>query len=148
MIAHTVSPRMHALLQDLRLARRMLVKSPVFTAVVVITLALGIGLNTAVFSAIDALLLRPLQGVRAPNELVQVYRSWPGDMKYGSNSVPHYFDVRERSGDVFSGVALWDYEAMSLSSAGRPERVLGQMVSANFFSLLGVTPVRGRTFVP
>jgi predicted permease len=139
---------MSALTHDLRLARRMLVKNPVFTAVVIITLALGIGLNTAVFSAIDALLLRPLQGVRAPGELVQVYRSWPGDMKYGSNSVPHYFDVRERSGDVFSGVALWDYEAMSLSSAGRPERVLGQMVSANFFSLLGVTPVRGRTFVP
>jgi predicted permease len=140
---------MSALIHDLRLARRMLVKNPLFTAVVVITLALGIGLNTAVFSAIDALLLRPLPGVRAPDELVQVYRSWPGDMKYGSNSVPHYYDLRARSGDVFSGVAVWDFEAMNLSSAaGRPERVLGMMVSANFFSLLGVTPARGRTFVP
>ena len=141
---------MSALLHDLRLARRMLVKNPVFTAVVVITLALGIGLNTAVFSAIDALLLRPLQGVRTPNELVQLYRSWPGggNFNYYSNSIPHYLDVRARSGDVFSGVAIWDFEALSVASGGRPERMLGMMVSANFFSLLGVTPVRGRTFVP
>ena len=83
------------MIRDLRLAWRMFIKNPGFTAIVVITLALGIGLNTAVFSAVDALLLRPLPGVRAPNEIVQLYRSWPGDMKYGSNSVPHYLSLRE-----------------------------------------------------
>jgi len=139
---------MPSLLQDLRFARRILVKSPVFTAVVVITLALGIGLNTAVFSAIDALILRPLPGVRAPDEIVQLYRSWPGDFKYGSNSVPHYLDVRERSGDVYSGVALWCFQNLSLAADGRSQRVMGLMVSADFFSLLGVNAAKGRVFLP
>ncbi len=139
---------MSSVLQDVRFARRLLVKSPLFTAVVVLTLALGIGLNTAVFSAVDALLLRPLPGVRASNEMVQLYRSWPGDMKYGSNSVPHYLDLRARSGEAFSGVALWDFEQMNLSSDGRSQSVMGAMVSANYFSLLGVAPAKGRVFLP
>jgi len=139
---------MPSVLQDLRFARRILVKSPVFTAVVVTTLALGIGLNTAVFSAIDAMILRPLPGVRAPDEIVQLYRSWPGDFKYGSNSVPHYLDVRERSSDVFSGVAFWSFEQLSIAAAGRSQRVMGAMVSANYFSLLGVNAIKGRVFLP
>ena len=138
---------MSSVLQDLRFARRILVKSPVFTAVVVITLALGIGLNTAVFSAIDALILRPLPGVRAPSEIVQLYRSWPGDFKYGSNSVPHYLDVRERSGDVYSGVATWSFQALSLAADGRSQSLMGAMVSANYFSLLGVNAMKGRVFL-
>ena len=139
---------MPSLLQDLRYARRILVKSPLFTAIVVITLALGIGLNTAVFSAIDTLLLKPLPGVRAPNELVQLYRSWPGDQKFGSNSVPHYQDLRDRTTDVFSGVAAWAFVRVSLSSGGRSQQVFGTAVSANYFSVFGVNPLRGRTFVP
>src|SRR5262249_19202488 len=97
--------------------------------IVVATLALGIGLNTSVFSAVDALLLRPLTGVRDPNGLVQLYRTWPGG-PYGSNSVPHYFDVRDRSKDVFSGVASWSYVPMNLSVSGQPQRIMGQVVSA------------------
>jgi putative ABC transport system permease protein len=139
---------MPSVLHDLRFAHRILVKSPVFTAVVVITLALSIGLNTAVFSAIDALILRPLPGVRAPSELVQLYRSWPGDFKYGSNSVPHYLDVRERSGDVFSGVALWSFAQLSIAADGRTQRLMGAMVSANYFSMLGVSAEKGRVFLP
>ncbi|MFI5312074.1 MAG: ABC transporter permease [Gemmatimonadales bacterium] len=139
---------MSALVQDLRLARRMLVKNPVFTGVVVLTLALGIGLNTAVFSAIDALLLRPLPGVRAPEEIVQLYRSWPGDVKYGSNSIPHFLDLRERGDDVFSGVASWTFAPLNLASTGRTQRVMGGVVSANYFSVLGVNAIRGRTFLP
>jgi putative ABC transport system permease protein len=139
---------MHTLLQDLRYARRILVKSPLFTTIVVVTLALGIGLNTAVFSAIDSLLLKPLPGVRAPNELVEVFRSWPGNVKYGSNSIPHYEDVRDRASDVFSGTAAWAFEPVSFATGGRPQRVFGLAVSANYFAVLGVNPLRGRTFVP
>ena len=136
------------MLRDLRLAWRLFIKNPAFTAIVVTTLALGIGLNSAVFSAVDALLLRPLPGVRAPNEVVQLYRSWPGDMKYGSNSVPHYLSLREKTTDVFSDVAAWDFEEFSISTQSRPQRALGQMVSANFFALLGVQPGKGRLFLP
>ena len=88
-----------ALRQDLRFAGRMLVKSPLFTGMVVLTLALGIGLNTAVFSAIEAMLLRPLPGVQDAHQLVQLYRTFPA-MDYGSNSVPHFWDVRRRSTDI------------------------------------------------
>ena len=70
---------MRTILDDIRYAARVLVKNPMFTGVVVLTLALGIGLNTAVFSVIDGLLLRPLPGTRAPNELVQLYRTYRGE---------------------------------------------------------------------
>ena len=138
---------MRTILDDIRYAVRVLVKNPMFTGVVVLTLALGIGLNTAVFSVIDGLLLRPLPGTRAPNELVQLYRTYRGE-QFGSNSVPHYLDVRERSGNTFSGVTLWDFETMNLATGGRNERVLGVMASANHFSVLGVNAALGRTFVP
>lgn len=135
--------------QDIRLARRLLTKSPLFTTIVVATLSLAIGLNTAVFSAIDALLLRPLPGVRAPEEIVQLYRSWPGDQAYGSNSLPHYNDLRNRTSDVFTDVALWSFNPLNLATGvGDPRRVFGVMTSANYFSLLGVRPYKGRFFVP
>jgi len=126
----------------------MLVKNPVFTAAAVMTLALGIGLNAAVFSAVYATLFRPLPEVRNDNELVQLYRSWPGGMFYGSNSIPHYQDVRDRV-DAFDGdVAAWTFVDVSLSADGRSERVMGNMVSANFFDVLGAPPALGRGFLP
>ena len=140
--------RMSSLLNDLKLARRQLLKSPLFTAVVVGTLAIGIGLNAAVFSTVDALLLRPLPGARAPEELVQVYRTYRGGHLYGSNSIPHFNSLRERSGEVFSGVAAFGLDYMNLSASDRPRRVMGSMVSANYFSVLGVGAVRGRVFTP
>ena len=139
---------MGSLLNDLKLARRLLVKSPLFTAVVVGTLAIGIGLNTAVFSTVDALLLRPLPGARSPEELVQVYRTYRGGHQYGSNSIPHFNSLRERSGQFFSGVATFGLEYMNLSASDRPRRVMGSMVSANYFSVLGVGAARGRMFTP
>ncbi len=138
---------MHTLRHDLRSAFRMIAKNPAFTFIVVTTLALGIGLNTAVFSALDALLLRPLPGVRSADQLVQLYRSWPG-MSLGSNSVPHFQDVRDRSKDTFTDVAAWGFMPMNLSAGGQAQRIMGQVASANFFSLLGVRALRGRTFVP
>ena len=133
--------------KDLQYSFRMLVKSPLFAVIAIFTLALGIGLNAATFSAIHGLLLRPLGGVSAPEELVQVYRQWPG-IEYGSNSIPHYQDVRDRSGEVFDNVAAWYFSPMSLSADGRSERVLGMLVSANFFQTYGVTPALGRAFIP
>jgi len=139
---------MGSLLNDLKLARRLLVKSPLFTAVVVVTLALGIGLNSAVFSAVDALLLRPLPGVRSPGELVQAYRSVRGGGQFRSISIPLFNDLRDRTRDVFSGVAAFSMEAVSLSASDRPRRVMGVLVSANYFSVLGVGAARGRVFTP
>jgi len=136
-----------SILSDLRFAPRMLVKSPLFTSMVVATLALGIGLNTAVFSAVDAILLRPLPGVTRPDELVQVYRTAPG-MTYGSLSVPDYVDLRERSQPAFADVAIWSFLQVSYTAGDRPEVALGQIVSANYFSVLGVRPLMGRTFRP
>ena len=133
---------------DLRFAWRQVTKNPGFTAVVILTLALGIGLNTAVFSAVEALVLRPLQGVRAPEELVQVYRTYPGGMDYGSNSPPHFLDVRARTQDVFSGATAWSFVDANITANGEPLRVFGQVVSADFFSVFGVTPAQGRFFVP
>lgn len=133
---------------DLRYAWRMVRKSPLFTSIVVLTLALGIGLNTAVYAAVEAMVFRPLPGVRAPEQLVQLYRTWPGGLDYGSTSVPHYLDVRERAADVLDGTALWTFTDLNVTAAGQPQRVFGQLVSANFFSVLGVTPLQGRFFVP
>ncbi len=139
-----------ALWQDLRFAARMLVKSPLFTTIVVVTLALGIGLNTAVFSVVEALLLRPLPGARETSELVQLYRRWPGgaNERYGSNSILHYQDLRQRTTDVFSGAAAWSFEQVSLTADERPVVAFAQMTTANFFDVLGVTPAKGRFFRP
>ena len=137
---------MNNLLKDLKLAVRMLTKNLVFTAAAVFTLGLGIGLNTAVFSGIHSILLRPLPGVRNPDQLVQVYRTWPGGFRFGSNSIPHYFDIRDRN-DVFEGAAAWNIIPLSLSVEGRSERVMGQMVSANFFSVFGAGTILGRPFL-
>lgn len=124
----------------------MVLKSPLFTAIVVLTLALGIGLNTAVYAAVEALILRPLPGTTAPNELVQVYRTYPGGQDYGSNSLPHYLDIRRGAEDVFSGTAIWGFIDLNVTAAGRPQRIFGQIVSANFFSVLGAAPAQGRFF--
>ncbi|HVZ50298.1 MAG TPA: ABC transporter permease [Gemmatimonadaceae bacterium] len=139
---------MSTLAHDFRVARRQLTKSPLFTTIVVATLALAIGLNTAVFSALDALLLRPLPGVRDPQQIVQLYRSWPGGINYGSSSIPHYNDLHDRTADAYSGVALWAFTPLNISATGTPHRVMGSLASANFFSTLGVVPAKGRFFVP
>lgn len=134
-------------IRDLRYSLRMLAKSPVFTATAVATLALGIGLNAATFSAVSGLLFRPLAGTESPDQLVQIYRKWPG-IEFGSTSIPHYQDVRDRAGLVFENVAAWNFAEMSLASGGSSERVIGMLVSANFFQTYGVRPTLGRPFIP
>ena len=138
---------MDQLFRDLQYSVRMLVKNPLFTITAVLTLALGIGLNAATFSAVYGILLRPLDGTDHPEELVQIYRQW-GGMDYGSVSIPHYQDLRDRTGDAFEDVAAYWFSPLSVSADGRSERVLGMLVSANFFRTYGVTPALGRAFIP
>jgi len=136
---------MTTFVQDFRYAGRLLRKSPLFTGIAVLTLALGIGMNTAVFSAVEMMLLRPLPGVTDPSRIVQLFRTWPG-FPYGANSPGHYADVRARSADVFSGVSAWDFVGLNLSMGGRTERITGQIASANLFTTFGARAERGRTF--
>ncbi len=138
---------MNALLHDLRFALRMLRKNAAFTAAAVLTLALGIGLNTAVFSAIYALVLRPLPGVESPDRLVQLYRRWSDDLPYGASSIPHFFSIKEEN-RTFSDVTAWTFIPMSLSASGENERVIGALVSADFFRVFGVRAALGRDFLP
>jgi len=133
--------------QDLRYAVRMLVKNPMFTAAAVLTLALGIGMNATVFSAVRGILLQPLPGAVEPDRLVQLYRVW-GGIEYGSNSIPHYQDVRDRTGEVFESVGAWTFTPVALSGQGETERTMAMMVSANFFQTYGVLPELGRVFLP
>jgi len=134
-------------LRDLRFSVHMLLKNPGFTVAAVTTLALGIGLNAATFSAIHGILLRPLPGTDHPEELVQVYREWAG-IEFGSVSIPHYQDIRDRTGDVFESVALWGFEPVAISADGNSERTLAMLVSANFFQTYGAQPALGRAFIP
>ncbi len=131
------------LLQDLRFAVRMLLKNPGFTLVVVATLALGIGANTAIFGLVDALLLRPLP-VKAPGELVLLMR---GDGQGPTLSYPDFTVLRERN-EVLSDLALYTQAPISFGNNVHSEIVLGAMVSANYFDVLGIKPSFGRTFLP
>jgi putative ABC transport system permease protein len=136
------------LIQDLRYGLRVLAKSPAFTAVALLALALGIGANTVVFSAFNAAMLRPLP-YREPERIVTVWDSYPqiGAGKYGV-AYANFVDMKERTRDVFEPLAL--YQAASnttfnLTSEGTPERLQGTRATGDFFRALGVAPLLGRT---
>src|SRR6202453_2714763 len=133
------------LLQDLRYGARTLRKSPGFAAVAILTLALGIGVNTALFSVVNGVLLNPLPYPQ-PNQLVELW--WdrtPGQ----HSSVPYlnFLDWQKES-TAFSAVGGYLQDNMIVTGAGEPERVDGVRISANFFDLLGVKPSLGRSFRP
>ena len=132
------------MIQDLRYAIRMLLKSPVFSAVAILSLALGIGANTAIFSLLDAILLKPLP-VQQPDQLVTIAAGASGQNITISFSYPLFTEMRERN-TVFTGMSGYDRFPASMSGAGQSERVLVEIVSGNFFSLLGVNPHIGRVF--
>ena len=136
---------METLIQDVRYALRMLRKSPGFTAVVVTTLALGIGANTALFSVVDAVLLRPL-AYQQPGELVSVKADMPGiNLTDGGVSQPELDDFQKRSG-VFTQIsAVWPISA-NITGREKPERVEANAVSTNYFTLLAAKPALGRVF--
>lgn len=135
------------ILRDLTYCWRLLIKKPLFSIVAIGTMALAIGLNTATFSAVHSLLLAPLGGVNEPQELVQLYREWAG-IRYGSNSIPHYQQLRDDSSEIFENTAAWFFSPISLDIDGQAERTMGALASANLFETYGVTPELGRAFLP
>jgi putative ABC transport system permease protein len=124
----------------------MLRQNPGYTAVAVISLALGIGANTAIFSAANALLIRPLP-VEDIDTLASVFTSNVGGAPYGITSYPDYADLRDRN-QVFTELAAQTYIPMGLKGPDRTEVVAGQLVSWNYFSVLGIQPSLGRPFLP
>ena len=134
---------MNGLAQDLRVGVRMLFKSPGFTAVAVLTLALGIGVNTALFSVINGVLLSPLP-FPEPDRLVTLHENKP-NFEGGSVSYPNFRDW-QKDNRTFSSIAIARRYSFSLTGSGEAEQVRGEFVSSDLFTLLGVTPVVGRTF--
>jgi predicted permease len=138
---------MGTLWQDLRYGARMLWKSPGFTGVAVVVLALGIGANTTTFSLINGLLIRPLVGVEAPEQLVAVYTSDFSSGRYGSSSYLDYISFRDGA-NAFAGLAAYETAVASLTGNDEPQRLRGQSVTGNYFKVLGVGTVAGRTLLP
>jgi putative ABC transport system permease protein len=138
---------MTGLLQDVRYALRQLRKSPGFTSAAVLMLALGIGANTAIFSMVNAVLLRPLPYKEA-DRLVMVWeqnphRGWFENVVSAAN----FLDWKKQN-DVFTDMAAFESNFFNLSGGNKPEEIAGERVTTNLFSVLGVRPLRGRLFLP
>ncbi len=137
---------MTSLWQDVRYSLRMITKAPGYAAVAILTLALGIGANTTIFSWINSTLLNPIPGLASPREVVSMSLGRSTD-----NPLPFtYPDVEAmRDGQQsFTGIAACNSIPMSLTGKGKPERVWGMLTSANYFEVLGVRPILGRGFLP
>ena len=135
---------MESWMQDLRYGARMLLRSPGFAAVGILTLALGIGANTAIFSVIEAVLLRPL-AYQDPDRLILINHDYPKLNLKASVSAPGYAHYRDHAVSFSSVAALTGWNA-NLTGGGEPERIQANTVTANFFATLGVQPARGRLF--
>ncbi|MGH9433265.1 MAG: ABC transporter permease, partial [Terriglobia bacterium] len=135
-------PGLETVMQDIRYGLRMLGKNPGFACAAILTLALGIGANSTVFSWINATLLNPIPGLLHGSQVVAVDRGRAGSMAY-----PDFLDLRERSHSFsgLTGFALWP---MSLTGNGKPQQIWGTLVTANYFDVLGVKPILGRGFLP
>lgn len=141
---------METILQDVRYAFRQMLKGPGFAIIAVVTLALGIGANTAIFSVVNGVLLRPL-GFQEPDRLVRVWhipppQSFPGIDRF-SVSAANYVDW-EKENHVFDQMAIYSYRGFTLTNNGRPEQVDASAVSPKFFQVLGVQPLFGRWLLP
>src|SRR5262245_37114527 len=138
---------MQTLWQDLRYGARMLLKKPGFTLIAVITLALGIGANTAIFSLTNAILLRPFD-FHDLDRLVSVYATAPQQSNDLSLMAPADFADMRRQQTVFADLAAYRWSSLNLTGAGEPERVQGAEITAEFFRLLGAEVALGRVFLP
>ena len=136
---------MNALVQDIRYGIRILARNPSFTAVVAITLALGIGANSTIFSWISSTLLNPIPGVADTSRLVSVMRGERSEHPTPPFSYPDYVDLRART-KSFSGLLAYHDDYVSLTGTNKPERIYGAFVSADYFDVLGIRPILGRGF--
>ncbi|MEK6286963.1 MAG: ABC transporter permease [Acidobacteriota bacterium] len=137
---------METIWQDLRYGFRVLRASPGFAAVAVLSLALGIGANTSIFSVVNAALLRPLP-VTEPDRLMFVYTGRSLSSPYSVSSYPDYIDYRDKN-EVFSDLLTYSSITMSSRADDQTDLLSGSIVSGNFFDALGVRPALGRTFLP
>ena len=137
---------MSTLLQDLRYGARILLKQPGFTLVAVLTLAIGIGANTAIFSLVNSILLRPLP-FREPDRIVRLIQASPklGLSTWGVSQAD--FAAYREQNRSFESIAIYTNGATNLTGAGEPERLSTTNVTADFFNVFGVNPLLGRTFV-
>ena len=134
--------------QDLRYSARMLIKNPRFTLIAVLTMALGIGANTAIFSVINAVLLNPLP-FPEPERLIRIYGHFLATSQDNmSASVPEFVDYQQRSQSFEQIAAYDDFSANLTPPGGQPERVEALLVTPELFSVLKVTPQAGRVFLP
>jgi predicted permease len=141
-----VRDQFDTLTQDVRYALRRMTRIPGFTAAAVLSLAIGIGANTAVFSVVNTLLLRPLP-FPASEELVRIYTSYPGLSPWGSSAYPDYLEMKDL-GEVFAEVGVF-YDILAPITIGEtPRMAMVEAVSSNFLPMLGVEPVLGRQFLP
>ena len=136
---------MNPLFQDLHYGVRMLLKHPGVTAIAVLTLALGIGANTAIFSVVNAVLLNPLP-YKEPDRLVSLWENVPTHGRWRA-SPANFFDWKNQN-TVFEDVAAFSASSMTLTGDGEPEQLNGTRVSSGYFAVLGIEPVLGRSFVP
>jgi len=134
------------MLHDVRYALRLLVRAPAFTAVAVLTLALGIGANTAIFSVVRSVLLTPLP-FGDPDRLVVVWHGYPPNMPRAAVSAPGYYDLRDAR-HIFADVAAIRLNSQNLTGGGEPERVIVARVSQSLQPMLGLQLAAGRWFVP
>ena len=137
---------METLIQDLRYAARVIVKSPVLSGLAIVSLALGIGANTTIFSVANALLLQTLP-VAEPSRLMALYTTDQKNPGFSPMSHLNWKDYRQQA-DVFEGILGYDWTEMSLKTTGDAQRVFGQLVSGNYFEVLGIQAALGRTFGP
>src|SRR3954465_6507860 len=134
------------MLADVRYAVKCLVRSPGFAAVAVLSLAVGIGFNTALFSVVDALLFRPLP-VDRPERLVAIYTKGGDGERYATSSYPDYVDFRSRN-TAFTDVMGFSPAIAAVKAGDRSRMALGEVVSGNYFRVLGVGAALGRTLLP
>ncbi len=137
---------MTAALQDLRLALRLMARKPLVTAMAIVSLALGIGVNSSIFTVLNAVLFRDLP-ITAPEEVVEVYTTSSDGFLYSTSSVPDYLDYRDQS-DVFTGLAARRTYPVSYDNGESTDLVLGELVSGNYFEVLGVEAQHGRMLLP
>ncbi len=141
-------PMLETLVQDIRYGLRVLRKSPGFTAVAVLTLALGIGANTAIFSLVDWLVLRPLP-VERPSQVAFLETSFKSGGTGTQFSYPDFEKIQQQTADIFAGTsALKMFQMDGLSVDGKSQPMWSNFVAGNFFSLLGIKPALGRLILP